>query len=281
MVAELSLDHDNYGLFVRGSLLYDDLVEDSTRRPARRSPTRARTWRAPTSGCSTPSSTGAGTSAGTSSTSRAGNQVVNWGESTFIQGGINAAINHFDVAALRVPGSELREAYLPQEMVKVSFGLTDNLTAEAIALFDWDPTQPEPVGTYFSSNDFVPQGGDRVFLGFGAYLGPGHRLHARSAVPSSRTSRPCRARRSTVPSDSGQYGASLRWFMPDFAQGTELGFYFVNYHSKLPRDQRPHRDAGRHRQLARHADGGRSQRHRASPRACRSVPRSPLRPTQA
>jgi len=27
--------------------------------------------------------------------------VVNWGESTFIQGGINAAINHFDVSALR------------------------------------------------------------------------------------------------------------------------------------------------------------------------------------
>ena len=27
---------------------------------------------------------------------------------------------------------------------------------------------------------------------------------------------------------------SLRWFMPDFAQGTELGFYYVNYHSKLP-----------------------------------------------
>ena len=36
------------------------------------------------------------------------------------------------------------------------------------------------------------------------------------------------------PSDSGQYGVSLRWFLPDFAQGTEFGFYFVNYHSKLP-----------------------------------------------
>jgi hypothetical protein len=35
-------------------------------------------------------------------------------------------------------------------------------------------------------------------------------------------------------SDSGQYGAALRWFLPDFSQGTEFGFYFVNYHSKLP-----------------------------------------------
>ena len=54
---------------------------------------------------------------------RAGRQVVNWGESTFIPG-INGAINHFDVAALRVPGSELREAYLPQEILKLAFGVT-------------------------------------------------------------------------------------------------------------------------------------------------------------
>jgi hypothetical protein len=38
---------------------------------------------------------------------RAGYQVINWGESTFIQGGINA-INPIDVSALRVPGAELR-----------------------------------------------------------------------------------------------------------------------------------------------------------------------------
>ena len=44
----------------------------------------------------------------------AGRQVISWGESTFIQAGINNAINHFDVSALRVPGSELREAYLPR-----------------------------------------------------------------------------------------------------------------------------------------------------------------------
>jgi hypothetical protein len=164
---------------------------------------------------------------------RAGRQVVNWGESTFIQGGINNAINHFDVSALRVPGSELREAYLPQEILKVSFGLTDNLTAEAIGIFDWDRTEPEPVGTYFSGNDFVPRGGEEVFLGFGAFsdqgtdftsLG-GPYIENFQAVPRGPT---------IEPSDSGQYGMALRWFLPDFSQGTEFGFYFVNYHSKLP-----------------------------------------------
>jgi hypothetical protein len=35
------------------------------------------------------------------------------------------------------------------------------------------------------------------------------------------------------PSDSGQYGASLRWFLENLG-GTELGFYYLNYHSRLP-----------------------------------------------
>ena len=232
VVAELGLDRGNYGLFVRGSLLYDDLVEDSA------------TDRTPISedGKDLAGSYlrlldafvyGRWDLAGHELDLRLGNQVVNWGESTFIQGGINGAINHFDVAALRVPGSELREAYLPQAMAKISYGITDNLTAEGIALFDWDPTQPEPVGTYFSSNDFVPRGGEQVFLGFGAFSDQGTDFTSLGgpfienfqAVPRGPTERP---------SDSGQYGLSLRWYMPDFAQGTELGFYFVNYHSKLP-----------------------------------------------
>jgi hypothetical protein len=137
------------------------------------------------------------------------------------------------VAALRVPGSELREAYLPQEILKVGFGFTDNVTVEGIGIFDWDRTQPEPVGTYFSTNDFVPRGGQEVFLGFGQFSDQGTDFTSLGgpfienfqAVPRAPT---------VEPSDSGQYGVSLRWFMPDFAQGTEFGFYFVNYHSKLP-----------------------------------------------
>ena len=118
-------------------------------------------------------------------------------------------------------------------MLKVSYALTDNVTAEAIAIFDWNKTQPEPVGTYFSANDFVPRGGEKVILGFGAFsdqgvdytpLG-GSLIEDFQAVPRGPT---------IEPDDQGQYGVALKWFMPDFNQGTELGFFFVNYHSKLP-----------------------------------------------
>ncbi len=232
-VVELSLDRgENFGLFVRGSALYDDLVEDHD------------TARTPISesGKNLAGSYlrlldafvyGRWDVGGHLLDVRAGRQVVNWGESTFIQGGINGAINHFDVAALRVPGSELREAYLPQEILKVGFGLTDNLTVEAIGMFDWDRTEPEPVGTYFSTNDFVPRGGEEVFLGFGQFSDQGTDFRPLGgpfienfqAVPRGPT---------IEPSDSGQYGVSMRWFLPNFSQGTEFGFYFVNYHSRLP-----------------------------------------------
>ena len=38
--------------------------------------------------------------------------MINWGESTFIQGGINV-VNPVDVSRLRVAGAELKEAFLP------------------------------------------------------------------------------------------------------------------------------------------------------------------------
>ena len=232
VVSELSLDRGNYGLFVRGSALYDYPVEEDKSERTDISESGKNLAGAYTRLLDA-FAYGRWDLSGHELELRGGRQVVNWGESTFIQGGINNAINHFDVSALRVPGSELREAYLPQEMLKVSYALTDNVTAEAIAIFDWDETEPEPVGTYFAANDFVPRGGEKVLLGFGAFsdqgvdyrpLG-GPLIEDFQAVP----------RGPTIKADSqGQYGAALKWFLPDFNQGTEFGFHFVNYHSKLP-----------------------------------------------
>jgi hypothetical protein len=232
MVTELSLDRDNFGIFVRGSALYDLEIEDDDPERTPISP-QGRDLAGSYVRLLDAFAYGRWDLSGHELEVRAGKQVVNWGESTFIQSGINNAINHFDVSALRVPGSELREAYLPQEMLKISYAVTENVTAEAIALFDWDRTEPEPVGSYFASNDFVPRGGSQVFLGFGAFsdfgtdftpLG-GPFIENFQAVPRDQTIKP---------DDSGQYGVSLRWFMPDFSQGTEIGLFFVNYHSKLP-----------------------------------------------
>ena len=149
---------------------------------------------------------------------RLGEQVVSWGESTFIPHGINV-INPVDVTALRVPGAELREAFLPQGMVWGTVGMCDNASFEAFYQYDWDETIIDPPGSYFSTNDYAGEGGSRVQLGFGAapegdFLG----------VPRERTK---------DPDDQGQFGLAMRVFAPSL-HDTEFGFYFINHHSALP-----------------------------------------------
>lgn len=152
-------------------------------------------------------------------TIRVGNQVVNWGESAFIQGGINA-VNPVDVSKLRVAGAELKEALMPVNMIFGSVDITQNLSMEALYMFEFEQIDPDPAGTYFSSNDFATPGGEIVMLGFGLYD---------EYTPGVTISR--RDDRST--DDSGQYAVAFRYFAEDL-NFTEFGFYYTKYHSRLP-----------------------------------------------
>ncbi len=156
---------------------------------------------------------------------RVGQQVVSWGESTFIPGGINT-LNHFDINALRLPGGELREAFLPQDMAWLSVGTSENTTLELVYQYDWDDTEPDASGSYWGSNDFVPDGFVPVVLGFGAFSDQGTPWDPDFLdVPRDPT---------INASDDGQYGAALRWYLPNFSNGFEFGLYYMNIHSRLP-----------------------------------------------
>jgi hypothetical protein len=163
---------------------------------------------------------------------RLGRQVVDWGESTFIPGGLNE-VNHFDVTALQVPGAELKQALLPDEMAVFNLQLSKNLSTQLLYLFDWHEDIIEPTGAYFSTNDFAGAGGKQVFLGFGAIsdqgvdftsLG-GTLIRDFQAVPRLPDQKP---------SQSGQFGVNFKLYLPNFSQGTQLGLYFLNYTSRLP-----------------------------------------------
>ena len=88
---------------------------------------------------------------------RLGKQVVSWGESTFIGGGINA-INPIDVSAFRRPGAEIKEGLIPVNMFYISQSLTDNLSAEAFYQIEWDQTVVDNCGTFFSQADIIADG---------------------------------------------------------------------------------------------------------------------------
>ena len=179
---------------------------------------------------------------------RLGRQVVSWGESTFIQGGINV-INPVDVSRLRVAGAELKEAFEGVNMIWGSIDLTPSLSLEALYMFEYREIIPDPAGAYFSTNDFGTPGGAYVMLGFGApdqpvinpdlydtvcLQGNYDQTDNPSLIPTALSCSLAVPRVDTnYPSDSGQWGLALRYFAEKL-NGTEFGFYFLNYHSRLP-----------------------------------------------
>ena len=180
---------------------------------------------------------------------RLGRQVVSWGESTFIQGGINV-INPVDVSRLRVAGAELKEAFEGVNMLYGTIDLTPSLSLEALYMFEFREIIPDPVGAFFSTNDIATPGGSYVMLGFGAPDQPvinpdlfstvcldGNYGASDSQLPVSLVAAGCSAavpRTDTLDAkNGGQFGLSLRWFAESL-NSTEFGFYFLNYHSRLP-----------------------------------------------
>jgi hypothetical protein len=197
-------------------------------------------------------------------TVRLGRQVVSWGESTFIQNGINV-VNPVDVSKLRVAGSELKEAFQPLDMLYGSFNLSDSLSVEGLYMFEFEEIEPDPSGSYFSANDFATPGGTYVMLGFGTVPQPvaNPELYAETCLGYGNGANPtasdlfddytamlgsplaagtaitigCSGSVPRLPTknprDSGQWGVALHWLAEGWGN-TEFGFYFLNYHSRLP-----------------------------------------------
>ena len=194
---------------------------------------------------------------------RLGKHVLNWGESTFIPNGINAT-NPVDVSKLRLPGSELREALLPVSMVSASVAATQDLSVEGFYQFDWERTRIDPVGSFFSTTDYAGAGARKAVLTDlmekvvpeGSPMDRGHGFGPltqaiNADLASYNTTKPPNSPDlplqlefdpefgsvpkgpDKVPSNSGQWGVALRYYSEELGQ-TEFGFYFMNYHSRLP-----------------------------------------------
>ena len=165
---------------------------------------------------------------------RLGNHVLNWGESTFIQNGINA-VNPFDVSNLRVPGAELREALVAVPLVSTVMELPNNFSLEGFYQLAWDKTEIDPLGTYFSTTDYVGPGATRAFLNDSALN------MALEANPDPNAPRlgddpnflSVRRGPDRNPGDTGQWGVAMR-YLAEGLNNTEFGVYFMNYHSRLP-----------------------------------------------
>ncbi|TKB45869.1 DUF1302 domain-containing protein [Thalassotalea mangrovi] len=197
---------------------------------------------------------------------RVGEQVISWGESTLISHGISE-INPVDIARLRAPGAELKEAFIPFGAVWTSFGVTENFNIEAYYQYRWENSILPAPGSYFSTNDFAGSGGyaNNIQLGFGS--APDLNLDtlygmlqqagelARSGDGATAGNMLVGLSRAVTlraqgygdsafdsdgnlvgnvePEDGGQYGLRFSYFMPEL-NDTELSLYYMNYHSRRP-----------------------------------------------
>ncbi|MDD2060672.1 DUF1302 domain-containing protein [Pseudomonas sp. GD03860] len=165
---------------------------------------------------------------------RLGKQVVSWGESTFIQNGINS-INPVDVAAFRRPGAEVKEGLIPVNMFYVSQSLTDNLSAEAFYQIEWDQTVVDNCGTFFSQPDIIADGCTdnlRVLNSSRTVPPAAQQFLASRGVDINEEGVMVRRGADRDARDSGQFGVALRYMYDPL--GTEFGAYFMNYHSRAP-----------------------------------------------
>lgn len=234
---------------------------------------------------------------------RVGKQVINWGESTFIQNGLNA-FNPIDVAAIRRPGSEIKEALVPVNAVFASVSLPISVSLSGWYALDWEPVEIDPSGTPFSSADAIAMGSgiggnnsfsfvtaspfgtnrracnnlsagtayvhangylfdpndagqalgnDRLECGDSAFVrddialtigqhelirlgqvnGTGGQVDLSGDGVTYGTTGVLFRGEDYQASDDGQFGLKATWFAEEL-NGTEFGFYFQNYHSRLP-----------------------------------------------
>jgi len=165
---------------------------------------------------------------------RAGDQIVNWGESTFIRNGINI-LNPVDLEKLRNPGAELKEALSPTPMLWLLQEVTDRWSVEGTWMPRWDERfpdthdRPDPRGKFFSTNDFAVDDGHTLYTGFGRR----NDSHGAAGVyPVSSAGQLYLPRGNTNEDKGFQYGVALRYLVP--STNAEVSLYHVNYHSRSP-----------------------------------------------
>lgn len=154
---------------------------------------------------------------------RVGNQVVNWGESLFIQG-VNQ-INPIDIPSFRKPGVQVKEVFLPVPIVLANQALGNFGNLEVFYQWKWRNSPVEAgCGNYWevagssiglspnSCHNMVSLAGSTAF-GFnnGAYV---------TTLDGNK------------PRDSGQYGVAFRTYAD--AIDSEIGVYAMKIHSRTP-----------------------------------------------
>jgi len=137
---------------------------------------------------------------------RVGKQVVSWGESNIMGGGISQMQNPTDLSKATTPGTEVKETLMPQETAYFNLGISENVSLEAYYTWNWRNSIFVPVGTLFSPFDFLGEGYNPDLFVRGIEF-------AGRDEPSG-----------------GQWGINMH-FILESLNFADLGFYYVRSHA--------------------------------------------------
>jgi hypothetical protein len=167
-----------------------------------------------------------------------GRQNLNWGESTTLVINSLNQINPPNANNLYRVGGQLDQVFQPVGMLTLSGEAFDNIQYEAFYQFEWRPLEAPATGSYMSFADLGSYNArDYANLSFGGSAddptAAGHPLDSPLALITPTSTRAVRDP-DRNPSNGGQFGFSLKYYAENINSGTEFGFYFMNYHSRLP-----------------------------------------------
>ncbi|WP_290866606.1 DUF1302 domain-containing protein [Aquabacterium sp.] len=156
---------------------------------------------------------------------RLGNQVVNWGESLFIQG-INQ-VSPIDLPSFRKPGVQLKEVFLPVPLIFANQSLGSHGSLEAFYQLQWKPTPIEGAcGNYWAAAAASISASQNscstaVTIAPGTSNAQGYAAGAYVPTIDGKEGR-----------DAGQYGLAYRFNSE--ALDTEFGLYAQRLNSRTP-----------------------------------------------
>ncbi|CCG41248.1 DUF1302 domain-containing protein [Magnetospirillum molischianum] len=156
-----------------------------------------------------------------------GKHVVNWGESTFIPGGINQ-YGIVDVGAARRPGAQVKEVLLPIPQISANLGLDNGISFEAFYQFTWERSVLDGCGTFWSASDYLNC--SNVITMTPANFADPTAFNGIRALGGANTKMANGGNR--YPGDIGQWGANIHYYNTDI--GTDFGLYYAQYHARTP-----------------------------------------------
>lgn len=150
---------------------------------------------------------------------RVGRHALVYGETLFFgNNGIAAAQGPIDVVKLQsVPNTQFKELIRPVGQVSGQLQINAGLSIGGYYQYRWEKNRIPGAGSYFSTADFVDEGGERLFAGVDPLTG----------LPTSLL-----RGKDNHASNSGQGGLQVKW-TPE-GSNVDLGLYAARYHDKSP-----------------------------------------------